>query len=68
MGQAKRRGTYIERRTLAIKKAGEEREARKVRLQKEYDDLTLEQRAKKREAQRVLAGILAASNTLMYRI
>ena len=60
MGQAKRRGTYQERRTIAIEKAGIDREEfKRLKLAKEAA-MTKEQRQKKHDAEIALMQLMAS--------
>jgi len=60
MGQAKRRGTYQERRVLAIEKAGIEREEYKRLKAAELAAMTEEQRQKRRDAEIAWVQLMSA--------
>ncbi len=71
MGQAKRRGTYHERRALAIEKAGIEREeSKRLKLAKEAA-MTEEQRQKRRAAEIAWVQLISfclSQGTIPYRL
>jgi len=60
MGQAKRRGTYEQRKESAIILAGIEREERKRLESKRLVEMTEEERKRKRDRERVLTRMMAA--------